>query len=94
MALPDVTTTVVEACDIPLDGPIYEDTENGKMSFEVRDFGTPNRNLVVRFWLDGQVYTAMASWEKFTDEFDGMRSRMLPSDWDSALSSLIGGNTP
>jgi hypothetical protein len=95
MGVPDLNKTVVDTFEIPLDGPIYDGghvTENLKLSFEVRDFGTPERTLVVRWWQDGHPYTAMASWEAFTSGLDDMRVRMLGDDWDTALSVLVGGS--
>lgn len=87
----DNNKTVVDAFDLPLSGPIYGGVTNAKMSFEVRDFGQPERTLVVRFWMDGKVYTAMAPWSEFTDEMDAMRSRMFAGSWDEALTQLTAG---
>lgn len=85
------TTSVVDAFDLPLRGPIYDGIPNAKMSFEVRNFdGQPDRTLVVRFWMDGKVYTAMAPFEEFADEMDAMRSRMFAGSWDDALAQLTG----
>lgn len=83
--------TVVDEFEVPLDGSIYGvDVERMKLTFEVRDFGKPLRTLVVRLWADGKPYTAMASWELFTDELDAMRARMMAGNWDEALSQLTG----
>lgn len=83
--------TVIDSFEIPLDGRIYGvDVDRMKLSFEVRDFGSPLRTLVVRLWSDGKPYTAMASYELFVDELDSMRARMLQPDWDEALAQLTG----
>jgi hypothetical protein len=84
--------SIIDVVDIPLEGPIYEGINNAKLSLEIRDFGTPNRTLVVRYWAEGHPMTAMVSWEKFTDAFDAMRARMLSGDWDEALTQMLGRN--
>lgn len=73
--------------DVPLDGPIYEDV-HAHLSLEVRDFGSPDRTLVVRLWFEGKPITAMVDWEIFVRHFDEMRASMMPTDWDSALDHL------
>ena len=81
--------TVIEVMDVPLEGPIY-DGVHAHLSVEVRDFlEDDNRTMVVRFWIDGTPYTAMVGWDKFTEEFDAMRARMMTSNWDDALSILM-----
>lgn len=86
-------TRVVAAIDVPLDGPIYEGV-HAHLSVEVREFGSGRRTMVVRMWVDGIVQTAMVDWDRFTDAFDGMRSGMMSSDWDDALSHLTGHDDP
>lgn len=82
--------SVVDAFDIPLIGSVYDGFDKATMSFEVRDFGEPQRSLVVHFQIGDQVYTGIASWGDFTDGMDAMRARMLADNWDDALASLLG----
>lgn len=85
-------TTVVDFIEVPLSGPIYDTVDGAKLSLEVRDFGTPQRTMVLRTWLDGKVVTTMVDWDDFTDALDGMRARMMSPDWDEALAQLTGGS--
>ena len=89
----DETTTVIAAMDVPLEGPIYKDV-HAHVSLEVRDFGCPERTLVLRLWVEGQPYTSMVDWTKFTEAFDEMRASMMPMDWDDARSALGPGDAP
>lgn len=84
----DELKTVIEAMDIPLDTSVYGDL-HGHLGLEVRDFSTEKRTMIVRFWLAGTPYTVMVDWEKFTEEFDAMRARMMAGDWDTALTQLV-----
>jgi hypothetical protein len=84
----DIDTTV-DGFELPLEGPSHE-AGDGKLTLEIRDFGSPERTLVVRYKVGANVYTAMVSWEKFVAESDAMRARLLGDDWDSALANLTG----
>lgn len=87
----DKNRTVVDFFEIPLTGPIYDETY-GKLMVEVRDFGEAyGRTLVIRTVIDGHPTTTMIRWDTFTDALDEMRSRMMSGDWDEALSQLMGG---
>lgn len=88
MGVPDLKT-VVDGFNIELGGVVYTDV-HGKLFVEVRDFGTPERTLIIRTMIDGHPVTTEVSFEKFTDEFDAMRARMMSGDWDEALSQLVG----
>jgi hypothetical protein len=87
----DKNKTVIEAAEIPLRGPIYDDVY-GKLMIEVRDFGESySRTLVIRTMIDGHAVSTMVEWDKFTDAIDGMRANMMTADWDEALVQLTGG---
>jgi hypothetical protein len=90
--LTDKVISVVDWFETPLEGPIYDGLD-AKLSIEVRDFGRVQRTMVIRTWIDGAPVTTMVSFEKFIDAFDAMRQRMMPSDWDDALASLVGNTT-
>lgn len=79
--------TVIDQADVPLEGPIYDDV-HAHLSMEVRDFSTPDRTLVLRSWVEGEVVSTMVSLAKFEEAFDGMRARMLMPDWDDALQQI------
>lgn len=81
--------SVVDGFSLDLGGPIY-DGVHGTLFIEVRDFGKPERTLVLRTIIDGHPVTTMVSWETFTYQLDAMRGRMMGSDWDEALSHLVG----
>lgn len=81
--------TVVDAFSVPLGGVIYTDV-HGTLFVEVRDFGKPERTMIIRTMIDGHPVSTEVSWETFVDEFDAMRARMMSSDWDEALSQLVG----
>ena len=80
-----LSNTTVDGISVPLTG-----YPGNHLTLEVRDFGSPERDLVVRYEIEGRAYTVIVPWEKFTAEFDAMRARMLGSDWDTALSALVG----
>jgi hypothetical protein len=61
------------------------------MTLEVRDFGTIEKTMVIRFWVDGHVSSAMVSMEKFAAAIDEMRAGMMSEDWDEALLQLLTG---
>ena len=89
----DKNKTVIDFFEIPLTGPIYDETY-GKLFIEVRDFGEAyGRTMVIRTMIDGVPTTTMIRWDAFTDALDGMRSRMMSEDWDEALINLMGGNS-
>lgn len=79
--------TIIDVADVPLEGPIY-DGLHAHLHLEVRDFGTPERTLVLRSFIEGEVVTTMVSLAKFEDAFDGMRARMMAPDWDTAMIQL------
>lgn len=81
--------TVIDSFNLELGGVVYADV-HGKLFVEVRDFGNPERTLIIRTMIDGHPVTTEVSFEKFTDQFDAMRARMMSSDWDEALSQLVG----
>lgn len=86
---------MIEVAEVPLSGPIYDSDlpyESAKLTLEVRDFGSIDRTLVIRTWVDGEVKTTMVSLAAFEDAFDGMRARIMAPDWDTALIQLTGGN--
>lgn len=85
-------TSVVDFIEVPLSGPIYDEADGAKITLEVRDFGTPQRTMVLRTWIDGKVVTTMVDWDEFIDAFDAMRGRMMSPDWDEALAQLVGGD--
>lgn len=81
--------TVIEHADIPLEGPFYNPNDvHAHVSLEIRDFSTPDRTLVIRSWVEGEVVSTMVSLAKFEEAFDGMRARMLMPDWDDALQQI------
>lgn len=80
--------TVIDSFQLDLSDPIYD--ASGKLFVEVRDFGNPERTLVIRTMVDGVPVTTMVSWETFTDQFDAMRARMMSGNWDDALTQLVG----
>lgn len=80
-----LTNTTIDGISVPLTSH-----PGNHLVLEVRDFGSPERNLVVRYVIEGHAYTVIVPWEKFTADFDAMRARMLGSDWDTALSALVG----
>lgn len=84
--------SVIDFIEVPLSGPIYDTVDNAKLTLEVRDFGTTERTMVLRTWIDGNVVTTMVGWDAFTDALDGMRARMMRPDWDEALAQLTGGS--
>lgn len=87
----DDVNTVVDAFDMKLTNLVYAELDEAVVSFEVRDFGTPHRQLVVRSYLDGIESTLLIPWEDFITEFDTMRARMMSEDWDTSLMQLVGG---
>jgi hypothetical protein len=88
LGAPDIET-VIDEFTLELGGPIYDDV-HGTLFVEVRDFGKPERTLVIRTMIDGNPVTTMVSWEKFTDQLDDMRARMMGNSWDEALAVLTG----
>lgn len=86
----DKLKTVIDYCEVPLSGPIYDDVY-GKLMLEVRDFSEAERTLVIRTMIDGVPTTTMVRWDVFTDALDTMRARMMSGDWDEALIQMIGG---
>jgi len=87
-----LANSVVDFFEVPLSGPIYDEA-HGKLMLEVRDFGEKRRTLAIRTMIDGMPVTTMVRWDEFIDGLDAMRARMMPGDWDDALSQLIGGTT-
>lgn len=81
--------TVIDSFNLELGGVVYTEV-HGTLFVEVRDFGAPERTLIIRTMIDGNPVTTEVSWERFTDEFDAMRARMMSEDWDDALSQLVG----
>lgn len=81
--------TVIDGFSVPLGGKVYADV-HGTLMVEVRDFGLPERTLIIRTMIDGYPVTTEVSWELFTEQFDSMRTRMMSSNWDDALSQLVG----
>jgi hypothetical protein len=84
----DVADTSIDGFQLELDNSIYEDV-SGKLIFEVRDFGKPERTLVIRNLIDGNPIVMMVGWSKFTDALDEMRGRMMSEDWDESLVQLL-----
>ena len=85
------TRTVVDFTEIPLSGPIYDGLD-AKLTLEVRDFGEPERTLVIRTVVDGKPITTLVRWDAFTDALDTMRANMMTENWDDSLAQLIGGS--
>lgn len=88
----DKMKTVIEYAEVPLSGPVYDGLD-AKLTLEVRDFGLPERTLVINTVIDGRPLTTMVRWDVFTDALDGIRGRLMSGNWDDALSQLTGGST-
>jgi len=91
--LDDILNTTIDTFQVPLSDPVYDGLDV-YLEGELRDFGTSGRNLVMRFQ-DGPSHltTVIVPWDKFTNEIDAIRARIMMENWDDALAQLAAANT-